>query len=101
MQFATITPAYGRDYKASSHALMDWNAGKDFRLDSVFNHTYCSVRDAAALAECGIEALVFRFDNLSKIYVVELDTDYLRMLESNARMNQCMIEMSKQHTDRR
>ena len=27
---ATLTPAYGRDYKSKKAAIADWNAGRDF-----------------------------------------------------------------------
>jgi hypothetical protein len=42
---ATLTPAYGRDYKSKKEVLTDFRDGKDF----VYNHfrrvTYCSIRD--------------------------------------------------------
>jgi len=34
MSKITLTPAYGRDYKTAQEALKDYNAGKDFTLNS-------------------------------------------------------------------
>lgn len=31
MDWITVTPAYGRDYKNKAAALADWDADKDFR----------------------------------------------------------------------
>lgn len=33
----TITPAYGRDYKSAKAAKADYDAGKDFIVDSFMN----------------------------------------------------------------
>lgn len=40
---ATVTPAYGRDYKSKAAALADWKAGKDFR--HALTGQYLSIRD--------------------------------------------------------
>lgn len=37
-----LVPAYSRVYKSSYEMLLDWKAGKDFK---VFRGTYCSIRD--------------------------------------------------------
>jgi hypothetical protein len=47
---ATVSPAWGRDYKSRKEAEADFRAGKDFRLhnaDGKFCDTYCSIRDMA------------------------------------------------------
>lgn len=46
---ATLTPAYGRDYKTKAEAIADFRDGKDF----VYNHfrekaTYISIREYEA-----------------------------------------------------
>jgi hypothetical protein len=33
----TVIPAMGRDYKSGAAALLDWDAGKDFRIDNMFH----------------------------------------------------------------
>lgn len=40
-----LTPAYGRDYKSLKAVQADFNAGKDFRLNTPSGDTYCSIRD--------------------------------------------------------
>ena len=42
---ATLSPAYGRDYKSQAFALKDFRAGKDFILQPAGR--YCSIRDFA------------------------------------------------------
>lgn len=42
---ATLSPAYGRDYKSQAFALKDFVAGKDFILQPAGR--YCSIRDFA------------------------------------------------------
>jgi len=37
-----IKPAYGRNYPTKEACLLDWNAGKDFKI---LNGPYCSIRD--------------------------------------------------------
>ncbi|HEY1705638.1 MAG TPA: hypothetical protein VGG75_38625 [Trebonia sp.] len=32
MQYLTVVPAYGRDYRSKAAVLADWNAGNDFRI---------------------------------------------------------------------
>jgi hypothetical protein len=41
----TLTPAYGRDYKSLSAMQADFDAGKDFTINSPCGSTYCSIRD--------------------------------------------------------
>lgn len=37
--FVTLKPAYGRDYTSEAAVRKDWEAGKDFRVDTLF-HPY-------------------------------------------------------------
>ncbi len=37
MSFVTLTPSYGRDYKSKKEVQADWDAGKDFTINS-FGH---------------------------------------------------------------
>jgi glutamine amidotransferase-like uncharacterized protein len=44
----SVSPAYGRDYKSASAARLDFEAGKDFEIHTLFRSgTYCSIRDFA------------------------------------------------------
>ena len=46
IEYITVAPAYGRDYKSKSQALEAWKSGKDFEQQDVFRTgTYCSIRD--------------------------------------------------------
>lgn len=48
MEYITISPAYGRDYKSKKAAIEDLKAGKDFIVESVHSPycgRYCSIRD--------------------------------------------------------
>ncbi len=38
--YITLSPAYGRDYRSKDAVLKDWNADKDFIIESV-SHPYC------------------------------------------------------------
>ena len=47
-EFITVVPAYGRDYGKQEAAVADWEAGKDFRIDTVghrYDGKYMSCRD--------------------------------------------------------
>lgn len=41
----TLTPAYGRKYASSEAMMADWNAGKDFLIDT--NGPYANIEDFA------------------------------------------------------
>lgn len=46
--YQVLTPAYGRDYTTAKAAKSDFEAGKDFFLNSVTHgFTYCSKSDFA------------------------------------------------------
>lgn len=35
MNYVTIVPSYGRDYKSKAAVLKDWNDGKDFTINQM------------------------------------------------------------------
>jgi hypothetical protein len=41
----TLTPAYGRDYESIKAMQADFDAGKDFRLNTYQGDTLCSITD--------------------------------------------------------
>lgn len=43
-----LVPAYGRKYKNKDAVMVDWYAGKDFKID---NGPYTSIRDISYLKE--------------------------------------------------
>lgn len=43
-----LVPAYGRRYKNEAEALVDWNAGLDFKIE---NGPYCSQDDLDSMKE--------------------------------------------------
>jgi hypothetical protein len=38
--YVTLSPAYGRDYRSRKAVQADWDAEKDFTIESI-NHPYC------------------------------------------------------------
>lgn len=69
MDYITITPAYGRDYKLKKEVLADWNAGKDFRVNT-FGHPhdgrYLNKNDAPQGAVINV-----RYKNLTQVCVIK------------------------------
>jgi hypothetical protein len=47
----TLIPAYGRKYKNKEAAVVDWKAGKDFKI---INGPYCSIRDLKHLSASSV-----------------------------------------------
>ena len=47
LTYGVLTPAYGRDYKSAKDAVADFNAGKDFVVNSVSFSGYASKSDFA------------------------------------------------------
>jgi len=43
-----LVPAYGRSYSNEAEALIDWNAGKDFKIEG---GPYCSQDDLDSMKE--------------------------------------------------
>lgn len=48
LEFKTLVPAYGRDYKTAAAVLADWEAGRDFKC--AVSGRYCSKRDFENIA---------------------------------------------------
>jgi len=68
---ATLTPAYGRDYRTKTQVIEDFYKGKDFIFNNVSNRyhgSYCSCRDFSAGNEIG-----FRYGKLTKKFYHTID----------------------------
>ena len=71
MGYATVTPAYGRDYKSAKEAKADFADGKDFILQDImspWDGKPCSVRD---LGEPYTHVTI-RFGKMRNVTVVAL-----------------------------
>ncbi len=66
---ATLTPAYGRDYKTKKEALADFDAGKDFVYNSYDGQTYCGKQE---LITNGVKTVELRFKNNTQVTVIKL-----------------------------
>jgi hypothetical protein len=62
----TVSPAYGRDYRSAKDAMADWQAGKDFKAESMKVHGYLSSRDTEALKADGFTDIMIRYSNLRR-----------------------------------
>lgn len=67
MEYITLTPAYGRDYKKKSDVLADFEAGKDFILQSFMGSGYINKPQIAKGTTCNI-----RYGKLAKVAVVKV-----------------------------
>ncbi len=65
MRYITVTPAYGRDYKAKAEVLKAWDEGADFRVQDPFLSGYMNKDDKPAGSQVSI-----RFARLTKICVI-------------------------------
>lgn len=63
----TLTPAYGRDYKTKKEILADWEAGKDFVLNTYNGGGY--VNKTAYTAPYSITVRYKRNQNVTVIKV--------------------------------
>ncbi len=45
MRYISAVPAYGRDYKTKADVLADWEAGKDFLIQDMFESGYINKAD--------------------------------------------------------
>lgn len=61
-----MTPAYGRDYTKRQDILLDWQAGKDFVLETPFARQYVSFRDVPV----HVGNLNVRYSKLRKVAVL-------------------------------
>ena len=67
----TLTPAYGRDYKSKKAVLKDWEAGKDFMINDMFESaTYINIEDIRKNPQ--LHELNFRYNNLRSVFVHKL-----------------------------
>jgi len=63
-----LTPAYGRVYATAERALLDWNEGKDFKIQ---NGPYCSIRDINSLRMTNNHVLIkINYRGFSEIFAV-------------------------------
>lgn len=75
MQYLTLVPAYGRDYKSKKSLLEDWKAGKDFLIASVMSPwygKYVSSGDAPALKAEGVEQLTIHYKASTRVCVIKI-----------------------------
>ncbi len=74
----TVSGAYGREYKSAKAAILDWNAGRDFRVRGLASFSdggvgsYTSNRDVASFVARGIRWVNIRYDSDRKVAVVDL-----------------------------
>ncbi len=72
----TLTPSYGRDYKSKAVALADWNAGKDFMLNTFNGSGLCSRRDADKEVDGGNDPhLQLRWKNKTQCAIIKRGAD--------------------------
>ncbi len=68
---ATLTPAYGRDYKSKKAVMEDLLAGKDFVLHDFMSSYNGKVCDLDDLRKAGYASVHVRYDALRKVLVIE------------------------------
>lgn len=66
----SLSPAYGRDYKAKAAVLADWAAGKDFVINDISSRWNGRVANKADLAGSG--DVKFRYAKLAKVFVLNV-----------------------------
>ena len=67
---ATLTPAYGRDYKSKAEAEADFRAGKDFIYNQYgdrYDGKPCSIRDFEEGSQHQI-----RYQKNTKVFIVKI-----------------------------
>ena len=60
----TLSPAYGRDYKSQKAVQADWDAGKDFVVETMGHGMYANKADLKG------EKVMVRYAKLRKVMVV-------------------------------
>jgi len=74
MSHLTVSPAYGRDYKSGKAARADWDANKDFIIQSIaFGGSYVNKGQSQELLDAGISEVMIRFKRLENFVLVKLD----------------------------
>lgn len=73
-EYMTVVPAYGRDYKSKKEVQADWDAGKDFLIQTFGpNHgRYINKQDAGNLKPSGGLVLNVRFKRLANVHVIRI-----------------------------
>lgn len=67
MTYLTAVPAYGRDYKSKKEVQADWDANKDFAVQSFTGGGYINKADAKPGMVINI-----RYKNLTQVHVVKV-----------------------------
>lgn len=73
--YLVCVPAYGRDYKSKKELQVDWEAGKDFRVENIMSKwdgKYFSVRDTEELKKEGTTHIQIRYKRLTQIHIIKL-----------------------------
>jgi hypothetical protein len=70
IKMATLTPAYGRDYKSKKSALEDFNNNKDFMINCPF--TGSMPTNKADLIKLGELYHTIRYSKLRKVITVKI-----------------------------
>ena len=68
---ATLTPAYGRDYKSKKAVMEDLLAQKDFVLHDIMSAYDGKVGNLEDLRKAGYTSLHIRYDALRKVLVIK------------------------------
>ena len=63
----TLSPAYGRDYKSSEQTKKAFFDGKDFKLNTPWGTTYCSVKDFKSG-----DRVAIRYSKLHRVTIVTI-----------------------------
>ncbi len=69
---ATITPAFGRDYKNKKELEADFNQNKDFIYNdftSPYNGKACNRAD---LKKAGVSQVKARYKNQTKVFILDI-----------------------------
>lgn len=69
-EYITLVPAYGRDYKSAKEVQADWDAGKDFMIQS-FGHPDDGRHINKQDAKTGM-VLNIRYKRLTQIKVIRV-----------------------------
>jgi hypothetical protein len=73
MSYLVVSPAMGRDYTSKAAVLADWEAGKDFRIESIEHcGRMCSNRDTDKLKEAGVVGIEFRYKQLRSVFILNI-----------------------------
>ena len=73
MKSATLTPAYGRDYKSRKAVETDFNGNKDFILVDMFSPWNGKPCNKSDLASAGYGSVSIRYGKLRKVTIVKLN----------------------------